>query len=162
MFKVNDLRELIRMVDNSNIEELIVKGENNEKVEIRKRSSQAVVQTAVAPVAAAPAPVAAPVAAAPAPVAPVVVAPMSTPSVDESLHKITSPMVGTFYAAPSPEDAAYVKVGDKVTADSIVCIVEAMKLMNELEAEVTGEIVEILVENGQLIEYGQPIFLVKK
>lgn len=159
MFKVNDLRELIRMVDNSNIEELIVKGENNEKVEIRKRSSQAVVETAVAPVAAAPAPVAAPVAA-PAPATPVVVA--AVPVVDESLHKITSPMVGTFYAAPSPEDPEYVKVGDKVTPESIVCIVEAMKLMNELEAEVTGEIVEILVENGQLIEYGQPIFLVKK
>jgi acetyl-CoA carboxylase biotin carboxyl carrier protein len=162
MYKINDLRELIRMVDNSSIEELIVKGENNEKVEIRKKSSQVVVQQEVKAVSA-PQVQAAPVAVVPAPAAvAVAVAPVTNPAVDENLHKITSPMVGTFYASPSPEDAAYVKVGDKVTADSIVCIVEAMKLMNELEAEVVGEIVEILVENGQLIEYGQPIFLVKK
>ncbi|UCZ54606.1 acetyl-CoA carboxylase biotin carboxyl carrier protein [Bacillus shivajii] len=77
------------------------------------------------------------------------------------LHTITSPMVGTFYAAPSPDSAPYVKVGDKVKTDSVVCIVEAMKLMNEIEAEVNGEIVEILVENGQLVEYGQEMFLVK-
>ena len=76
-------------------------------------------------------------------------------------HTITSPMVGTFYAAPSPESPPYVKVGDKVTEESVVCIVEAMKLMNEIEAEVKGEIVEVLVENGQLVEYGQELFLVK-
>lgn len=67
-------------------------------------------------------------------------------------------MVGTFYASPSPENPAYVKIGDKVSKDSIVCIIEAMKLFNEIEAEVNGEIVEILVENGQLVEYGQPLF----
>lgn len=70
-------------------------------------------------------------------------------------------MVGTFYASPSPDAEAYVKKGDKVKEDSVVCIVEAMKLFNEIEAEVNGEIVEILVENGQLVEYGQPLFLVK-
>jgi acetyl-CoA carboxylase biotin carboxyl carrier protein len=76
-------------------------------------------------------------------------------------HKIISPMVGTFYKSSSPESPAYVQVGDKVNGDSVVCIVEAMKLFNEIEAEVTGEIVEILVEDGQLVEYGQPLFLVK-
>ena len=80
---------------------------------------------------------------------------------DVELHKITSPMVGTFYESSSPEEDPYIKVGDKVKKDSIVCIVEAMKLFNEIEAEVSGEIVEILVENGQLVEYGQPLFLVK-
>ena len=70
-------------------------------------------------------------------------------------------MVGTFYAASSPEVAAYVQPGDKVAKESIVCIVEAMKLFNEIEAEVSGEIVEILVKDGQLVEYGQPLFLVK-
>lgn len=70
-------------------------------------------------------------------------------------------MVGTFYQAPNPESPAYVKVGDKVGEESIVCIVEAMKLFNEIEAEVKGEIVEILVQDGQLVEYGQPLFLVK-
>ena len=80
---------------------------------------------------------------------------------NESLHKITSPMVGTFYASPSPDAAVYVKAGDKVKKDSVVSIVEAMKLFNEIEAEVNGEIVEVLVQNGQLVEYGQPLFLVK-
>ena len=70
-------------------------------------------------------------------------------------------MVGTFYASPSPDADAYVKAGDKVTGDSIVCIVEAMKLFNEIEAEVNGEIVEVLVKDGELVEYGQPLFLVK-
>nr|WP_286886177.1 acetyl-CoA carboxylase biotin carboxyl carrier protein [Aneurinibacillus sp. UBA3580] len=77
------------------------------------------------------------------------------------LHSIISPMVGTFYCAPEPGVSPYVQVGDTVKEDSIVCIVEAMKLFNEIEAEVTGEIVEVLVKNGELVEYGQPLFLVK-
>ncbi len=81
---------------------------------------------------------------------------------DPSLHKITSPMVGTFYKSSSPDADPYVSTGDSVKSDSIVCIVEAMKLFNEIEAEVSGEIVEILVEDGQLVEYGQPLFLVKQ
>jgi len=76
-------------------------------------------------------------------------------------YEIVSPMVGTLYSAPSPESEPYVAIGSRVTKDSIVCIVEAMKLFNEIEAEVTGEIVEILVENGELVEYGQPLFRVK-
>jgi acetyl-CoA carboxylase biotin carboxyl carrier protein len=80
---------------------------------------------------------------------------------DDNLHSIVSPMVGTFYSAPSPEAGDYVKVGDKVNNEMVVCIVEAMKLFNEIEAEVKGEIVEILAENGQLVEYGQPLFKVK-
>ena len=70
-------------------------------------------------------------------------------------------MVGTFYSSPSPDAGDYVKIGSKVSKDSIVCIVEAMKLFNEIEAEVNGEIVEMLVKNGQLVEYGQLLFLVK-
>src|SRR5690606_6025000 len=89
-------------------------------------------------------------------------APAAVDTEDPSLHKITSPMVGTFYQAPSPDAAPYVKKGDKVTPETIVCIVEAMKLFNEIEAEVSGEIVEVLVEDGQLVEYGQPLFLVKE
>ncbi|MGQ0421977.1 acetyl-CoA carboxylase biotin carboxyl carrier protein, partial [Bacillus sp. HC-Mk] len=80
---------------------------------------------------------------------------------NENLHKITSPMVGTFYSSSSPDTPPYVSVGDRVSKDSIVCIVEAMKLFNEIDADVEGEIVEILVNNGQLVEYGQPLFLVK-
>lgn len=85
----------------------------------------------------------------------------STAQEEDGLHSITSPMVGTFYAAPSPTSSPYVQKGDKVTPSTVVCIVEAMKLMNEIEAEVSGEIVDILVENGQLVEFGQPLFLVR-
>ncbi|MBC8080750.1 MAG: acetyl-CoA carboxylase biotin carboxyl carrier protein, partial [Gorillibacterium sp.] len=77
------------------------------------------------------------------------------------LHTIVSPMVGTFYESPSPETSAFVKEGSKVTEKSVVCIIEAMKLMNEIEAEIKGQIVEVLVDNGQLVEYGQPLFLVR-
>jgi acetyl-CoA carboxylase biotin carboxyl carrier protein len=83
-------------------------------------------------------------------------------SEDESLHKIVSPIVGTFYRSPSPDADSFVEIGSRVTPDTIVCIVEAMKLMNEIPAEVTGEIVKIYVENGQPVEYGQPLFGVKE
>ena len=79
---------------------------------------------------------------------------------DSSYQTINAPMVGTFYKSPSPEEDAYVQVGDKVTNESTVCILEAMKLFNEIQ-EVSGEIVEILVEDGQMVEYGQPLFKVK-
>ncbi|BFT74184.1 acetyl-CoA carboxylase biotin carboxyl carrier protein [Paenibacillus sp. P36] len=81
--------------------------------------------------------------------------------VKTELKPIVSPMVGTFYHAPSPDKPAFVKVGEQVKERTVVCILEAMKLMNEIEAECAGEIVQILVENGQLVEYGQPMFLVK-
>lgn len=81
---------------------------------------------------------------------------------EDNLHQITSPIVGTFYSAPAPDKDPYVKEGSKVSADSVVCIVEAMKLMNEIQAEVSGEVVKIYVENGQPVEYGQPLFGIKK
>lgn len=158
MYKINEIKELIRAVDRSTIGELIIGGENKQKITIKKQGTNVVADSTVAPVAQAPVvesdkgEEATPVKEE-KPVAPA--------EGDESLQEIISPMVGTFYAAPSPNDDNYVDVGKKVSSDSIVCIVEAMKLMNELESEVTGEIVEILVENGQLVEYGQPLFLVK-
>ena len=81
---------------------------------------------------------------------------------DVGLHKIVSPIVGTFYRSPGPDKDAYVKEGSLVSPETTVCIVEAMKLMNEIQAEVSGEIVKIYVENGQPVEYGQPLFGVKK
>ncbi len=86
----------------------------------------------------------------------------SEASADEDLFKITSPIVGTFYSSPSPDKPAYVKVGDKVSESSVVCIVEAMKLMNEIQAETSGEIVKIYVENGNPVEYGQSLFGIRK
>lgn len=79
----------------------------------------------------------------------------------DQYKKIVAPMVGTFYAKPAPDKPPYVQVGDKVKKGQIVCIIEAMKLMNEIESDVDGEIVECLVENEQMVEYGQPLFLVK-
>lgn len=80
---------------------------------------------------------------------------------DESLHAITSPMVGTFYAAPDPESPAFVKAGSDVSADTTVCIVEAMKVFSEIKAECSGTIEKVLVKNGDAVEYGQKLFLVR-
>ena len=81
---------------------------------------------------------------------------------DPDLEKFLSPMVGTFYRAASPEAAAYVVEGDMVHGDSTLCMIEAMKVFNEIKAEMKGSIVEILVENGEAVEYGQPLFLIRK
>lgn len=89
----------------------------------------------------------------------------SKPQVDaipENVIEIKSPMVGTFYSAPSPDADAYVHVGSTIKEGSTICIIEAMKLMNEIEADVTGKVVKILVENGQAVEYDQPLFLIEK
>ena len=106
----------------------------------------------------APMPMTAPVAAAPAAATPA--APAAEEEDAGKYIEITSPIVGTFYRSSSPEKGVYVKVGDKVTASSVVCIVEAMKLFNEIEAEVSGTIVKVLVEDATPVEYGQPLFLV--
>ena len=82
-------------------------------------------------------------------------------SEDQDLHKITSPIVGTFYRAPSPTADSFVRIGSQVEPTTVVCIIEAMKLMNEIQAETTGEVVKIYVENGQAVEYGQPLFGIK-
>lgn len=166
MLKIQEIREIIKLIDQSNIDEFTYENEGS-KIKMKKHAAQTVVSTQVA----APAPQAAP-----QPQLQQQAAPQAQPSQttatpetkqeapkqeDPNLHKITSPMVGTFYASPSPDQAAYVQEGDKVGENSVVCIVEAMKLFNEIEAEVKGEIVEVLVDNGQLVEYGQPLFLVK-
>ena len=86
----------------------------------------------------------------------------SAASEDQGLHIIPSPIVGTFYRSPSPNAESFVKIGSHVEPESVVCIIEAMKLMNEIQAETTGEVVKIYVENGQPVEYGQPLFGIKK
>lgn len=87
---------------------------------------------------------------------------VTEPVSKENIVEVKSPMVGTFYRAPAPEADAYVNVGSIVSPGSILCIIEAMKLMNEIEAEVSGKIVKILVENAQPVEYNQPLFLIEK
>lgn len=88
-------------------------------------------------------------------------APQQPAEEEKGVDFIKSPMVGTFYAAPSPESANFVEPGSKVTGDTVVCIIEAMKVMNEIQAEISGTILEPMVENGQAVEYGQPLFKVK-
>ena len=165
MFKIQEIREIIKLVDASSIDEFVYEAEGS-KVKLKKNNGvvtqvvvpkvevpQSVVQQSVSPKEEAP--VAQPITKEEAPTSKVEV------EVDANLHKILSPMVGTFYAAPNPESPAFVQAGDQVNGESIVCIVEAMKLFNEIEAEIDGEVVEVLVKDGQLVEYGQPLFLVK-
>ena len=160
---MNELKELIQLIDESSIDEFEYEIDNS-KVVLRKNKEavvtavpqatvpQVATQTAVAPVATAPTQV--------SEGANTQVSDVSTDN-QAALHKIESPMVGTFYAKPSPDKDAFVKAGSKVNDDTVVCIIEAMKLFNEIEADVKGEIVEVLVEDGQLVEYGQPLFLVR-
>ena len=94
--------------------------------------------------------------------APVAAAPAAAPAAaDPSVKVIPSPMVGTFYATPSPDNPPFVTVGSPIKADSVVCIIEAMKVMNEIQAEISGTVVECLVANGTSVEFGQPLFRVK-
>lgn len=163
MLKIQEIRELIKLIDKSNIDEFKYE-QSGSKITLKKYSALPqqtggqpsqpyVVQETVQP-----APQQQQVEATPKEN---IVTESPVQEVDSSLHKIVSPMVGTFYVAPAPDADPYVAVGDKVSGETVVCIVEAMKLMNEIEAEVKGQVVEVLAENGQLVEYGQPLFLVK-
>lgn len=160
--KIQEIREIIKLVDGSSINEFTYEAEGT-KIKLKKTGSATAEPVAPAPAPAAPPAPAATAAQQAAPAAEEKPAeqPAATGAAHADMHKILSPMVGTFYQSPSPEEAAYVQVGSKVTAEQVVCIVEAMKLFNEIEAEVDGEIAEILVKDGQLVEYGQPLFLVK-
>ncbi len=158
MLKIQEIREIIKLVDQSSVDEFTYEHEGS-KIKLKKNAVQQVQAAQEVHEPAVQAIQQAPAAAAPAPKQE---APAAEAPADQSnLHTITSPMVGTFYQSSSPESGAYVKLGSKVDENSVVCIVEAMKLFNEIEAEVKGEIAEILVKDGQLVEYGQPLFLVK-
>lgn len=141
------IRSLVSMMGEYNLSEIKIEMDG---CNLCLRRNCGVEVVAAAPVAVAAAPVAAPVAAAPAEV------PVSAPKVT-----IDSPLVGTLYRAPGPEAHPFVQVGDRVTPDTTVCIIEAMKVMNEIKAEKSGVIKEILVENAQAVEYGQPIFVIE-
>jgi acetyl-CoA carboxylase biotin carboxyl carrier protein len=107
------------------------------------------------------APVQAPVYQAPAPAPAAASAPKAAAASDAGLHVIKSPFVGTFYGSPSPGKPVYVKVGDKVKAGQALCVLEAMKIMNEIDSDINGEVVEICVDNESLVEFGQPLFKIK-
>ena len=148
---MDELRELIDLLRENGLAELELENEGF-RVRLRRESE---------PVHAAPPPPPPPPAPAPLPVsAPVHPGTQATTAAaqDQDLHIIPSPIVGTFYRSPSPTAEAFVKIGSNVEPESVVCIIEAMKLMNEIQAEATGEVVKIYVENGQPVEYGQPLF----
>jgi acetyl-CoA carboxylase biotin carboxyl carrier protein len=158
---MQELRELIEFLRANDIAEFdLHRGEQHVRIKFTQPVAPAVTyaapqfapqfppQFAQAP-AAVPAPAAAPAAAAPA------------AAVEEKLHEVKSPIVGTFYESSAPGAASFVKPGDTIEVGQVLCIVEAMKLMNEIESDVAGEIVRIIAKNGQPVEYGQPLFAVR-
>jgi len=154
---IKDIKTLIKMVTETDITEFEMESAE-EKILIKRGKAQEVVHM-TAPVAYAPAAaVAAPVSAIAAPAA----APASAPVASSKYEAITSPIVGTFYQAASPESEPYVKVGSIVEKGQTFCIVEAMKLMNEIEAEFKCKVVEIVKENAKPVEFGEPLFLVER
>ncbi len=152
---MSELRELAELVNEHGFTDFEFENENI-RIRLSKTAAPQFVQAAQSVAASAP------VSAMPTAVQVTESAVETTVESDEGLFKITSPIVGTFYRSPSPDKAAYVEEGDKVSENTTVCIVEAMKLMNEIQAETSGEIVKIYVENGQPVEYGQPLFGVRK
>ena len=150
---MDELRELIGLLRDNGLAELELENEGF-RVRLRRDSERA--ESSHAPAQHyAPAPAPAPAASGPA--HPGTQA-STAAAQDQDLHIIPSPIVGTFYRSPSPSADAFVKIGSNVEPDTVVCIIEAMKLMNEIQAEMSGEVVKIYVENGQPVEYGQPLF----
>jgi acetyl-CoA carboxylase biotin carboxyl carrier protein len=158
MIDIRKLKELVRLMTASDLTELDLR-DKDEQVTIRRASPQVAPQVIHAAPVIHQAPVAAP-AAAPAPsAAPAAAA--AAPAADEGLVAIESPMVGPYYASPSPDKPPFVSVGGQVGPKSVVCLVEAMKIFNEIKAERSGTIVKVLVQSGQAVEFGQPLFMIK-
>ena len=146
---IRKVKKLIELLEESNIDEIEIK-EGEESVRITRNSGAQNVVMASYPGAPAPAPVAA---------APVAMAPAAAvePAATTSGHVVKSPMVGTFYASPSPTSAVFVEVGQSVKVGDVVCIVEAMKMMNQIEADKAGTVEAILAEDGEPVEFDQPL-----
>ena len=157
--KIEEIKTIVKLMSENDLTEFKIEAEDMHLC-IRRGSQQS---AAMAPQTVIAAPAVAPVAAAPA-AAPAAPAPAAAPAgagpVDAS-KIVESPIVGTFYRSSAPGADAFVKVGSKVDADTTVCIIEAMKVMNEIKAEKSGVIKEILVENGQPVEFGQPLFILE-
>ncbi|HEY6435732.1 MAG TPA: acetyl-CoA carboxylase biotin carboxyl carrier protein [Ignavibacteriaceae bacterium] len=151
------IKKLVKLVDSSSVTDLELE-ENGLKIKIAKkvRSQQVFTQSHFPGASAHPV-----VQSASASVDETVKKKSETEAIAANIHEIRSPIVGTFYRAPAPDADSYVQVGSEVSAGSVLCIVEAMKLMNEIESDVNGKIVKILVESGKPVEYNQPLFLIE-
>ena len=152
MIDIRKLKELVRLMVNNDLTELDLR-DSEEQVTLRRQGPGG------APQMVAPGMVPAPVAVVPAAATPA--ASSAAPVAQEGLHRIESPMVGTFFTAPDPDSSVFVKVGDRVDPDKVVCIIEAMKIFNEIKADCTGTIEKILVSNADAVEFGQALFEVK-
>jgi len=153
--KIKEIQDLISFISESGLNEVNIETADI-KLSIRKDAD---IQQTIVESAQAAAPVAAPVAAAPAPTSSAETS-TSEPAPSAGSLEIKSPMIGTFYRSPNPDSPPFLKVGDKVTKGQAVCVVEAMKLFNEIESEVSGTVVKVLVEDASPVEYDQPLFLV--
>ncbi len=151
---IRKVKKLIELLEESGIAEIEIT-EAEDSVRISRYPQNVPMQPAVAMQAA-------PMAAAPAAAAPVAAAPSGeVPAAASDGHAVPAPMVGTFYAAPSPDAQAFVKVGDEVNIGDTLCVIEAMKMMNQIESEVAGTIVAIEVENAEPVEFGQTLFVIR-
>lgn len=158
---IKQIQELVKLINKTNIGEITIE-ENGVKITIKqkKEPAQHFSGTLPAQMIAAPAPVAAaPSIPAPAPASPA--APAPAPSKADKLITIKSPMIGTFYRQSGPGKPIFVNVGDEIAPGKVVCIIEAMKLFNEIESEISGRIVKVLVDDASPVEYDQPLFLVE-
>jgi acetyl-CoA carboxylase biotin carboxyl carrier protein len=153
-----ELKELIDFLIEKDISEFELE-RGDVKVRIKRGVAAAPVIAHAVPMAMAPAPVQFIHSAASAASVPAAAAPPA--AVEEELHMVKSPIVGTFYESPAPGSLPFVKPGDQVAAGQVLCIIEAMKLMNEIESDASGEIVKLLVSNAQPVEYGQPLFAIR-
>ena len=159
---IKQIQDLIRFVSKSGVNEVAIE-QKDFKITIKTNQAPTFV-TATLPAEGAPAVVAAPAPAAHVAAAPVAetAAPASAPATDTSKYiTIKSPMIGTFYRSASPEKPLFVNVGDEIKEGQVLCIIEAMKLFNEIESEVSGRVVKVLVDNASPVEYDQPLFLVE-
>ena len=154
--KTKEIRDLIDFIANTGLNEVKIETEEL-KLSVRREAGNTKVIEAVA---SAPAPQAPAAAAAPSPAPAAPAAPAASSDASSGYVEIKSPMIGTFYRSANPESDPFVNVGDSVSVGQTVCIVEAMKLFNEIESEIGGKIVKVLVENGTPVEYDQPLYLV--
>ncbi|MBL7950239.1 MAG: acetyl-CoA carboxylase biotin carboxyl carrier protein [Flavobacteriales bacterium] len=156
---LNQIQDLIKFVAKSGVSEVEIE-QKDFKITIKTPAGKKEVQVVAAPAAvyAPPAPVAAPAPAAPAATA--AAAPVAAPAADAKYITIKAPMIGTFYRAAGPGKPVFVNVGDEVKPGKAICIIEAMKLFNEIESDVAGKIVKVLVDDAKPVEYDQPLFLV--
>jgi acetyl-CoA carboxylase biotin carboxyl carrier protein len=146
------LKTLIELVESSGIAELEIE-EGEERVRITRAVAAAPMSTVVVPTAL-------PTAVSPSPASPAAAASAAPPPVESEGHQVKSPMVGTFYRAASPGAKPFVEIGDAVEVGDTLCIIEAMKLMNEIESDKTGVVKQVLIENGQPVEFGQPLVVI--